>query len=235
MKSNQAILSLKAAVEVSPDNLPLRHHLAMTLADAGQLVEAQAELQEALRILPDDAATLLELARISQRRDRPEEAAARLRQALQADDALAPAHLEMARVLWLLGSREKAAFHYEQAMKLDPTLSDSQLESDLYPPAAEPVPLTGEGEVPVEAMGAALIAGLGIPLEQPQISFKDAGGMESLKEQIRLNIIYPFQRPDLYEAYGKKVGGGAAARLTSLVRQRVNVRRALSRWALKMC
>ena len=208
MKSNQAILSLKAALEISPDNLPLRHHLAMTLADAGQLVEAQAELQEALRLLPDDAATLLELARLSQRRNRPEEAAARLREALRADDALAPAHLEMARVLWLLGSREKAAFHYEQAMKLDPTLSDFQLESDLYPPVAEPVPVTGEGEVPVEEIGAALIAGLGIPLEQPQISFKDAGGMEALKEQIRLNIIYPFQRPDLYEAYGKKVGGG---------------------------
>ena len=32
--------------------------------------------------------------------------------------------------------------------------------------------------------------------------------MEDLKEQLRLNIIYPMQKPEIYEAYGKRVGGG---------------------------
>jgi SpoVK/Ycf46/Vps4 family AAA+-type ATPase len=32
--------------------------------------------------------------------------------------------------------------------------------------------------------------------------------MEAIKEQIRFDIVYPFQHPELYEAYGKKVGGG---------------------------
>jgi SpoVK/Ycf46/Vps4 family AAA+-type ATPase len=34
------------------------------------------------------------------------------------------------------------------------------------------------------------------------------GGMEELKEEIRLKIVYPHQHPDLYKAYGRKAGGG---------------------------
>jgi SpoVK/Ycf46/Vps4 family AAA+-type ATPase len=32
--------------------------------------------------------------------------------------------------------------------------------------------------------------------------------METLKEEINLNIIYPFLHPEIYQSYGKKVGGG---------------------------
>ena len=46
------------------------------------------------------------------------------------------------------------------------------------------------------------------PYNGPRITFSDVGGMESVKERIRLDIFYPFQRPDLYAAYGKKIGGG---------------------------
>ena len=31
---------------------------------------------------------------------------------------------------------------------------------------------------------------------------------QELKEELRINIIYPMQKPEIYEAYGKKVGGG---------------------------
>jgi len=40
------------------------------------------------------------------------------------------------------------------------------------------------------------------------ITFADVGGMEDVKEQIRLKIIHPFQHPELYAAYGKRAGGG---------------------------
>lgn len=45
-------------------------------------------------------------------------------------------------------------------------------------------------------------------LERPTITFGDVGGLEELKENIRMNIIYPFQNPALFKSYGKKVGGG---------------------------
>ncbi len=54
MKTNPALNALRSALEISPDNLPLRRHLATTLADAGQLAEAQNELQEVLRQAADE-------------------------------------------------------------------------------------------------------------------------------------------------------------------------------------
>lgn len=45
-------------------------------------------------------------------------------------------------------------------------------------------------------------------LEKPQITFADVGGMDDLKDEIRLKIIEPIKNPELYKAYGKKAGGG---------------------------
>ncbi len=43
---------------------------------------------------------------------------------------------------------------------------------------------------------------------EPGICFADIGGLEALKERLRMDIVYPLQRPDLFRAYGKKLGGG---------------------------
>ena len=45
-------------------------------------------------------------------------------------------------------------------------------------------------------------------VERPRLTFAAVGGMETLKDEIRLKIIYPLTHPDLYRAYGKAVGGG---------------------------
>src|SRR5690606_20002509 len=45
-------------------------------------------------------------------------------------------------------------------------------------------------------------------IERPTIGFADVGGMDALKEEIRLKIIYPLEHRELYEAYGKSIGGG---------------------------
>lgn len=45
-------------------------------------------------------------------------------------------------------------------------------------------------------------------IETSDISFEDVGGMADLKEEIKLNIIYPFKNPELFIQYGKKAGGG---------------------------
>ena len=44
--------------------------------------------------------------------------------------------------------------------------------------------------------------------ERPTITFEDVGGMEQVKEEVRMKIILPLQQPDLFKAYGKKIGGG---------------------------
>jgi SpoVK/Ycf46/Vps4 family AAA+-type ATPase len=43
---------------------------------------------------------------------------------------------------------------------------------------------------------------------EPTITFDDVGGLEEVKKVIHRLIILPFQRPELYEKYGKKAGGG---------------------------
>ncbi len=44
--------------------------------------------------------------------------------------------------------------------------------------------------------------------ELPTTTFADVGGMEPVKEEVRMKIILPLQQPDLFKAYGKKIGGG---------------------------
>jgi len=44
--------------------------------------------------------------------------------------------------------------------------------------------------------------------ERPQVTFDDVAGLEDVKEQIRVKLLYPFTHPELAEQYGVKPGGG---------------------------
>ncbi len=49
-----------------------------------------------------------------------------------------------------------------------------------------------------------------IPLQDqlPTTTFKNVGGMEDLKDKVRLQIILPFKNQEIYKKYKKKAGGG---------------------------
>jgi transitional endoplasmic reticulum ATPase len=44
--------------------------------------------------------------------------------------------------------------------------------------------------------------------ERPNVSFDDVAGLENVKEQIRIKLLYPFSHPELAETYGVQPGGG---------------------------
>src|SRR3712207_488416 len=44
--------------------------------------------------------------------------------------------------------------------------------------------------------------------EKPSLRFADVAGLEDVKEEIRMKMIYPFQHPELAARYGIKAGGG---------------------------
>ena len=44
--------------------------------------------------------------------------------------------------------------------------------------------------------------------EKPSIKFDDVAGLDDVKEDIRLKMIYPFQHPELAEKFGVRPGGG---------------------------
>ncbi len=47
-----------------------------------------------------------------------------------------------------------------------------------------------------------------IAKEKPSIGFADIAGLEDVKEDIRLKMIYPAQHPELAKKYGISIGGG---------------------------
>lgn len=105
--------------------------------------------------------------------------------------------LASARGALVRGDKQTAGQHYREALDKDRSLVDEALEAELEV-EDQPMRLRVEG---LEEEQAALS-------ERPKIGFGDIGGMEALKEQIRLNILYPMQKPEIYAAYGKKIGGG---------------------------
>ncbi len=106
-----------------------------------------------------------------------------------------------ARAAWVKGDKARAEQLYRQAIAIDPSLIDESFEADLAPKETLRLSNVGrlEGELPDDLIGERKV---------PEVTFEDLGGMEEVKEQVRLQILYPMQRPDIYEAYGKKVGGG---------------------------
>jgi SpoVK/Ycf46/Vps4 family AAA+-type ATPase len=108
--------------------------------------------------------------------------------------------LALSRVESALGHQAEALMHLGAARALDSSLAD-----EAAMPEPRPIPLTGAS--PDDRAEAAEGADI-VSAERPPISFDDVGGLEPVKEQVRMTIIYPFQRPELYAAYGKEAGGG---------------------------
>ncbi|RYG65789.1 tetratricopeptide repeat protein, partial [bacterium] len=190
--------ALRQALQFSPDNAPLLRHYASLLESAGRLDEAREQLAIALQVDARDEASLLQLAGILQTQGRSEEAAAKLAELLRFNDKNADAQLLMARVLLALKRRDKAGKHYQMAADIDPTLLDAELEKELFPQEEEEKPRVARAYGPEDDEDdpfedANPLAQIGLEMEKPDLNFEGVGGMVALKEDISLNIIYPFQ------------------------------------------
>jgi SpoVK/Ycf46/Vps4 family AAA+-type ATPase len=196
--SDDAIRAIREALQVSPDNLPLRRHLAESLLAAGRADEAEKEFRTALSKAPGDAALKLGLASAFFRQGKNSAALVVVEELLRLPDTPARAYLLHCRLLLRAGENEAAAREYRRAVEADPDLADAALASELgteMRPAREPAgEAAGEG-APVE-------------VERPKIAFADVGGMDAIKDEVRMKIIHPMTHPELYKAYGKAAGGG---------------------------
>jgi SpoVK/Ycf46/Vps4 family AAA+-type ATPase len=45
-------------------------------------------------------------------------------------------------------------------------------------------------------------------MSKPDVNFSHVGGMDFVKKEIEMKIIFPLKHPEMYKAYGKKTGGG---------------------------
>ncbi|MDB5098592.1 MAG: ATP-binding protein [Cyanobacteria bacterium RYN_339] len=196
MADDATIRSLRDALAVSPDNAPLRKLLADALMAAGRAAEAEPEYRAALALAPGDPAVRLGLARAFYDQGKRPQALVVLEDLERSPDAPAAALALYARLLLAEGDPTRAARAYHRAVAADPTCADADLAEEL-------------GEVERVKVGPQPGDGPDAPdVERPAIGFDSVGGMDALKEQIRLKILAPLQHPELYKAYGKAAGGG---------------------------
>jgi SpoVK/Ycf46/Vps4 family AAA+-type ATPase len=114
-----------------------------------------------------------------------------------------------ARLLLRAGEVAAALRQYRRAIELDPALTDPYLAEQLgVRPEVRPSESARAHEERLPAAWEEPSEPLAIEVERPAVSFRDVGGMETLKDEIRLKIIHPLTHAELYRAYGKPIGGG---------------------------
>ena len=207
MSSPDPIESLRAAVAISPDNVPLRVSLGNLLLSSGRSEEAEAEFRAALAASPDSVALKLGLARAFFHQQKDSAALVVLEEVVKRSDAPGQAYTLYARLLLRRGEVQQAVAQYKLGLERDPLGADAdlaeQLGIDANPDTSEVV----DGRIRV-GYGAEDATSAERNVEKPAVTFADVGGMETLKEEIRLKIIYPLAHQELYAAYGKTPGGG---------------------------
>ena len=194
-----AINSLKEALRFSPDNIPLKQHLAEILLKANRLEEAEAEYSGLLKLSPDSKSKF-GLARIFFLKEEYSKCNVILEHLI--DDE--PRNFDMLLLYARALLREHALSHavdiYKKALKLNPGYRDEELDKELR--LAGTASDEDEDDEDFEDDFESNF------VQKPSINFNDVGGMENVKKEIDLKIIKPLLHPDLYKAYGKKTGGG---------------------------
>lgn len=200
------LATLREALQFSPDNLPLRRHLAESLLQAGRLAEAEAEFKEGLTRAPEDTGFRYGLAKAFCEQKKVSAALVVLEDMIKANIAPPAARVMYARLLFQQGDVPNAVAQYKLAIEQDADVRDADLDEKLgVGPSYQETELT-DGRI--RAHSEEVGGGPEVSIERPKTKFADVGGMEALKEEIRLKIIHPLNHPELYRAYGKPIGGG---------------------------
>ena len=196
---------LRDALAFSPENLPLRLHLAESLLKHGRGEEAEREFKDALARHPRENKVKLGLAKACHQQGKYTQALVIVEDLVKNDDTPG-AYILYARLLVQRGEIERAVRVYKQGVDLDAGVADVELAGKLGIGAQPEESDVVDGRVR-NAWEATDDEQVG-DLERPKINFSDVGGMETLKDEILLKIIHPLAHPELYQAYGKAIGGG---------------------------
>lgn len=197
--NEETIKNLKEALEVSPDNIPLRIHLAEMLSELSQYDEAEKQFKYLLNIAPDNIKAKTGLAKVYYKQKKYSTGIVILED-LATDSSDPDLLLLYAKLLLNDKSLQEAIAFYKKVLAIDPSLTDAELDNNLRHQNVN-VPAEDDDFV-------AEVERNSLPVEKPAINFDDVGGMEKEKEEISIKIIQPLKHPDLYKAYGKKIGGG---------------------------
>lgn len=202
---------LREAVKLSPNNAILRKYLADALVKANQLDEAIVEYKDALRIASDNTALKVGLANAFLKKGKTTLGLVLMEEMISQNQQFpAKGWIIYATLLLANEQYEEAKEAYQNAIAASPSLTDNFLESEINSKLnknteREPEKIKLGGYQSEENSGEEDDS---IEIERPKISFEDVGGMDKVKEEVRMKIIHPLEHPEIYKAYGKKIGGG---------------------------
>jgi transitional endoplasmic reticulum ATPase len=205
--SQDTVRALREALQFSPDNVPLRQHLADTLLSLELAEEAEQEYRYALGLQPEAADLKLGLAKSFYYQGKQSQSLVIVEDLVKRSECPALAYILHARLLLNGGAVQQAKVQYENAIALDDKAADLGLAQllgiDPNYPSRDAV-----GNRVGDSITDDVLEFDESSLERPEVSFQDVGGMDTVKDEIRLKIIYPLTQADLYRAYGKTIGGG---------------------------
>ena len=191
---NNTIDNLKEALEFSPENIPLRLHLAETLLLCSRYEESEIEFQKVLSFKNSTKAKF-GLSKIFFAREEYSKCNVVLEELIENGEVDFDILLLNVRSLLKENSIREAIEVYKEVMEINPNFYDEELDSQL--------------KVSSVISDKEDIGGLESEfIQKPNINFGSVGGMEDVKKEIDLKIIQPLKHPEIYKAYGKKIGGG---------------------------
>lgn len=192
--NDNTIDSLREALKHSPDNTPLRLLLADTLLTLNKLEEAEIEYSAILKISNDHKAKV-GLATLFYKKGNYSACNVVLEEIIEKGTNDINVFTLYAKGLLKENSISKSIDAYKRALAIEPNYFDEDLDKQLRQRGKDEVTEIAE-EIDTRF------------LQKPNINFSDVGGMEAVKKEIELKIIKPLLHPELYKAYGKKIGGG---------------------------
>lgn len=193
--NNQTIEDLKEALRFSPDNALLRLLLADNLSASNRLEEAEVEYVALLKT-SGEVKIKVGLATVFFKKGNYSACNVILEEVIGSGSKDLNIFTLYTKALLKEGAIEKAIETYKRALDIDSSYFDQELDNQLK--------IKGQSE-PIDWMELEVDSRF---LENSTISFSDVGGMEAVKKEIELKIIKPLLHPELYKAYGKKIGGG---------------------------
>ncbi len=208
------ITGLREALNLSPDNIKLRQMIASKLFDARQYEEAEIEYRAAMQLDPRSTELQHGLAKAFHAQGKHSYALLLTEKIVESNPTAEQLRLH-AEVLLKSGKTAEAKTFYRQAVRDNPLLEDVELTQVFGLTHRDLVPEKGTDETgnseriwdpePIGGFGDEIAAP---EIEKPKINFAHVGGMDAVKESIRMKIIYPLQNKEMFAAYGKKIGGG---------------------------
>lgn len=211
---SEAIEQLKEALALSPDNIPLRLHLAELMMNSNEFANAAEQYNEILKRNYGNIKARKGLAGVYYKQKKYSAAIVVYEALLKEDGLNWEDMVQFVRCLIKEESYGEAVDVYKRVLQLNPSFKDEEIDAVLRMPSAGNM-MTEEddlndlfGSEEDDVFGMHQQPRQQFFMEKPDMRFENVGGMNEVKKEISLKIIQPLKNPELFKAFGKKAGGG---------------------------